>query len=434
MKFPCVFRPRGVKFRGDPSIQKANDIAPEGHMLRILEVGIGLALVFTLVALICSIVNEWISAMLEKRGNLLWEGIENLVGQELRGDICGHQLMQGLVRKQTWFDAILKRILPGIDRAKPSYVPTEMFVATLLDIIGARAAAGGNPRVAGQLPTTFAGLQTAVQNANGVPDNVKQALLALVNDAGGAAADQLEKAKKHIGDWFDAGMGRVTGWYKRWSQLVLILVGLGVAFFLGVDCIAIAKRLWTDPVVREQVAQAAEEFVDRNQEDPRLTGRQTPANAAPTATPPQASDVSLTSDVDSDLTADTPLTSDAPETPPAEAETPAEENQEVAETETAEELAKEKIKEIRVFQTQLEALSLPLFPMTALREEYKSKHTGAERSLPRMFGWWLWHHLLGFVLTSFAASLGAPFWFDLLNRFVNLRNTGKKPEEAPAKR
>ena len=54
-------------------------------MLRILEVGIGLALVFTLVALICSIINEWISAMVEKRGNLLWEGIENLVGAELRG-------------------------------------------------------------------------------------------------------------------------------------------------------------------------------------------------------------------------------------------------------------------------------------------------------------------------------------------------------------
>jgi len=396
-------------------------------MIRILEVGIGLALVFTLVALICSIVNEWISAMVEKRGNLLWEGIENLVGQELRGDICGHQLMQGLVRKPTWFDAIVKRLLPRIDRAKPSYVPTEMFVATLLDIIGARAAAGGNPHVAGQLPTTFAGLQTAIQNANGVPDNVKQALLALVNNAGSGAQDELAKAKKYIGDWFDAGMGRVTGWYKRWSQLVLILVGLGVAFFLGVDCIAIAKRLWTDPVVRERVAEAGKEFVEENGDDPRLIGGGTP-------TAPKASDVPLTSDMDTNLTTDTLLTSDAPETPPTEAGTSAAEEQTVAETETAEELAKEKLKEIQIFQNQLEALSLPLFPMTGLREEYKSRHKGVEADawLPRMFGWWLSHHLFGFVLTSFAASLGAPFWFDLLNRFVNLRNTGKKPEE-PAK-
>ncbi len=40
-------------------------------------------------------------------------------------------------------------------------------------------------------------------------------------------------------------------------------------------------------------------------------------------------------------------------------------------------------------------------------------------------------HLLGWVLTAFAATLGAPFWFDLLNRFSNIRSAGKAPEEKP---
>jgi hypothetical protein len=40
-------------------------------------------------------------------------------------------------------------------------------------------------------------------------------------------------------------------------------------------------------------------------------------------------------------------------------------------------------------------------------------------------------HLLGWVLTAFAATLGAPFWFDLLNRFINIRAAGKAPEEKP---
>jgi hypothetical protein len=35
--------------------------------------------------------------------------------------------------------------------------------------------------------------------------------------------------------------------------------------------------------------------------------------------------------------------------------------------------------------------------------------------------------LLGLALTIAAASIGAPFWFDTLNRLVNLRNTGKVP-------
>ena len=33
--------------------------------------------------------------------------------------------------------------------------------------------------------------------------------------------------------------------------------------------------------------------------------------------------------------------------------------------------------------------------------------------------------LMGFFITAIAISLGAPFWFDLLNRFINLRSAGK---------
>jgi hypothetical protein len=49
-----------------------------------------------------------------------------------------------------------------------------------------------------------------------------------------------------------------------------------------------------------------------------------------------------------------------------------------------------------------------------------------------------WYHspmaifakLIGWLITALAISLGAPFWFDLLSRFVSLRTTGNKP--APA--
>ena len=35
--------------------------------------------------------------------------------------------------------------------------------------------------------------------------------------------------------------------------------------------------------------------------------------------------------------------------------------------------------------------------------------------------------ILGLLLTAMAVSLGAPFWFDVLNRVVSLRSTGNKP-------
>jgi hypothetical protein len=43
--------------------------------------------------------------------------------------------------------------------------------------------------------------------------------------------------------------------------------------------------------------------------------------------------------------------------------------------------------------------------------------------------WRIWLlKILGLFLTIVAVSLGAPFWFDLLNKVVNLRNAGNKPK------
>ena len=36
--------------------------------------------------------------------------------------------------------------------------------------------------------------------------------------------------------------------------------------------------------------------------------------------------------------------------------------------------------------------------------------------------------ILGWIVTALAISMGAPFWFDLLRKVVNIRGAGKKPE------
>jgi len=38
--------------------------------------------------------------------------------------------------------------------------------------------------------------------------------------------------------------------------------------------------------------------------------------------------------------------------------------------------------------------------------------------------------VLGWLMTIAALALGAPFWFDTLKRFMNIRNTGRSPVEA----
>ena len=41
--------------------------------------------------------------------------------------------------------------------------------------------------------------------------------------------------------------------------------------------------------------------------------------------------------------------------------------------------------------------------------------------------------LSGIILTALAARQGAPIWFDLLKRLVNLRGTGVNPDEKAGK-
>jgi hypothetical protein len=67
-----------------------------------------------------------------------------------------------------------------------------------------------------------------------------------------------------------------------------------------------------------------------------------------------------------------------------------------------------------------------------------------EKALPLPIGWkctwaefpscmWAsitWRTPFGWFLTGLALSLGAPFWFDLLSKFMNIRGAGVKPKRA----
>jgi hypothetical protein len=75
---------------------------------------------------------------------------------------------------------------------------------------------------------------------------------------------------------------------------------------------------------------------------------------------------------------------------------------------------------IKTLQGQINALQLPIgWSMGADDQRRPPKSLGEA-----------FMKLVGLSLTAFAVSLGAPFWFDLLNKLVNIRAAGKPPETA----
>jgi hypothetical protein len=72
---------------------------------------------------------------------------------------------------------------------------------------------------------------------------------------------------------------------------------------------------------------------------------------------------------------------------------------------------------------QLKALGIPIGWTS---EPFEKNHRG----IPSDFGSWLLK-IVGWLLTAFAACLGAPFWFDMLNKFIVVRSTVKPHEKSP---
>jgi hypothetical protein len=61
-------------------------------------------------------------------------------------------------------------------------------------------------------------------------------------------------------------------------------------------------------------------------------------------------------------------------------------------------------------------------------EENRAKWTSWTRERPTG-----WLALIGCIVTGLALSLGAPFWFDLLGKFMNIRGAGPKPARTDSK-
>lgn len=74
--------------------------------------------------------------------------------------------------------------------------------------------------------------------------------------------------------------------------------------------------------------------------------------------------------------------------------------------------------------------------MAAYSKNVQELHRLADAGMPmgwsdRPEGWGWLVALLGWLITAVAVTLGAPFWFDLLNKFMALRSTVKPREKPP---
>jgi hypothetical protein len=172
----------------------------------------------------------------------------------------------------------------------------------------------------------------------------------------------LAEVRASLEAWFNHSMDRVAGCYKRHTQLLIFGIALGVTLYLNLNTVLMTRQLLNDSVLRQAIVAQAETY----------------AKVHPTG--PTSPDTSLQA---SALTASTNAVTAAGST--------------------------------NALANQIQQTS------------------EAINGLGLLFGWdkfncpqttWHWVSLIaGWLTTMFAISLGAPFWFDMLNKIIQVRGT-----------
>lgn len=99
----------------------------------VVGVVIGLILIYFLLSLLCSGLNELMEAFFRRRSRFLEGGVVDLLGRDLKRQLYDHPLMETLYPQKGIPQG--DEGVPKADRRKPSYIPPKVFSQALLSIV-----------------------------------------------------------------------------------------------------------------------------------------------------------------------------------------------------------------------------------------------------------------------------------------------------------
>lgn len=209
-----------------------------------IDVAIGVVLMYLVLSVVCMAINEALATVFKWRAKTLAAGLRALVDDPKVYDLLfNHGLLAGpaAVAQQRAIPDFLARLLSWLHDPGPSYIDPRNFAAALLDCLDPDKPVPG----VAEVKRAAADLQA--------PSNIKDVLLAVTTRAG----DDVAKARDGLARWFDTAMDRLSGVYKRKIQLWSFIVASVLTLAANADSVNVARALWLDAGLREQIAAVA---------------------------------------------------------------------------------------------------------------------------------------------------------------------------------
>jgi len=375
-----------------------------------LEIVIGLIFIFLLLSLLATTVQEIVATLFSLRGRVLLKALTQLL--EMENEVTavasrGESSTRSIKRKIKDSEVYEKYKGTWLWQKKlPSYLSAEQAIAVINNVLEKDeqeempvAFDENQPfQILPQERSTEATARTYVPAtiSRMKQGDLKKQLTVIYNsergtpirttDTGERSAKvtdfvenieaEVQKAKTAFQKQYDEIMDRASGWYKKNVQLSLLIIGLAIGLAFDADTFKIYGNLTMYPDDRQQLLELAEAFIDDEQYPDYAPSQDSLTNVAPSDTAGLSEIIKL--------------------------------------RKTAEGILLE----------QLNTLPSPLGLgwEKSLAEQYNEAEKKWLMVISKLGGW---------LITALAVSLGAPFWFDLLQKVIQIRSAGKRPNDKP---
>jgi len=427
--------------------------------MKVLEIAIGLVLIYFLYSLLCTIITEMLSTWLGLRARHLRQGIENLFTDRVKGSgmIDFKQWLKdiflidtdrfkfshaGKFYKQPEIQKLAKRgdnDWYSIRNTKPSYISAPTYIKTVLAMLCSKSRG----------ITQWEQIKYAIKhNTIGLEKETLEKFENLVKNSNG----KFENFLFDLESEFNEMMDRVNGWYKRKIGFFLFWIGFVICIAGNVDTFKIVKALTKNEAYRNELVANAERIVKSD-----ISPIPKPSNAKDSLQRIQELKKQY-NDIKKEITSSTEVLALSREYNPVNEAfdtcfTKEDMSNFYADIKLYIDTNKFTIVNNKLDDTSLIRMnaaiikSIEKLNVTSNQTYFKVDSVNLKQKnnpiiyasrtptfiekLSQIFNDICRDplSLLGIFITALALSLGAQFWFDLLKKLVALRGSGVKPED-----
>jgi hypothetical protein len=365
----------------------------------VLDIVIGLVFIYLLYSLLATIIQEIIASYFGFRAKILERAVFRMLEDENKFASRFKRVLylfkksgNGGELNSTSYEyykhPLIQFLGESDNHGKPSYINKQTFSKVMVDLLRGKDVKPGDD--------VKALIQIALDNkkTNWGEAQINEQTLSYLKSIWADAEGDIVKFRNHLETWFDETMDRASGWYKKHTQFILFFVGLAIAIVFNVDTIKLVNKLEKDPKLREQIVQQADAFIKDH---------------------PNLDDDLMKQKIDYKRAVEV-----------------REENDSSKNNYSSGSYLKDSLELAKSQFLMARRDTLINRAETLLKNDISNVHhaIGLEWETYECTTHYfvcILKSLLGWIITALALSLGAPFWFDLLNKLMKLRGSVATP-------